>query len=480
MGKNALNTEELKVPVTLKRLKKLTTQNDILKKDPLSHQFLLKNAAVKGQKKPSKKNRSPSDFPATLAQVKEMMDAVPSGSSEQEKEGTIIPAFRGIKWKGNLSNEELFFATRAQWIDQNHFSAMAGNWSKTDIKSHTIQEVLRNKSNLERFKNYGIETYLNKSKPTFEETVSKLNDAAKHIETLFKLAEPIKLPFKQWKTHFSGIRNSKALEGKDISLKDVLSYIYVNDYSGFQKIFKNLPKTIETLDDKAPEVKALKEFLKNLTEKKLTLEGIPYLSEGQIPRHALLYAFGVKEYSDSVEDSKVSPLYTQKNVPQKGHVYLGKIMVTKNPHTLFKKTGTTTLIPDFDKKWGGSVIAKTIIGEKEIQHVGANLSGSIAKSVNIKLPKFNHEKMPERYSAKYGFSEELYKQFKTTFVWLDTQKEYGKLSWYYLESLLIAHLIQFHEAQLFRNCETMAQSEKKTINWHSRHGESMASPFLKN
>jgi len=481
-----VKAEQIRVDLIKERLTNLQTAPEIRRLKPKAHQELLNKPAILGKKKAGAANRSKSKFPAPLSDVKAILNAVPSNAKRQKLEtDSIVPTFRGLGWKSNLCGAELFFSTRAHWKGERQYSSQVFKMAQIDIAEHTKEFVLSDRALVKKYSDYDLSSNLTKKqlKKQLTEHNAELEKAAKQLKKLFELAKPIQLAFIEWKTIFPGMRDAKILntavsnpDTKRLSLAQILSYIYVNSYADFKALLGNLESSLKKLDKKQTDVILLRKFLSEIIKEQGSLSEIPFLSEGQIPRHALLYAFGVKKYTKtSALDTK--PLFLETLHPQKGKTYLGKLLVTENPHTLFSGKDKAISIPDFDEQMGGAVIGKTIIGEKEIQHQGGNLQGSIVHSVNIKLPKFHHKKMPSRYHAKYGLDPDLYKQFQTTFNFLLDKKEFGKLSWMYLETVLLAHLIQFHEIQLFKYCNTMAKNSDKKIKWHNRENQEIANPF---
>ena len=57
-------------------------------------------------------------------------------------------------------------------------------------------------------------------------------------------------------------------------------------------------------------------------------------------------------------------------------------------------------------------------------------------------------------------------------------EHYGKLSWLYLESVLVAHLIHFHELQIFKYTQKTAENLGKTLLCMDRNGRNIENPFL--
>lgn len=471
---------EMITPLTVKKLNNLIKNESILKTDPdkkQTHQHLLHNAAVLGKKKPDAANKSPSKFPAALQEVKKVLNAYPSKPEKQsDLPNTIVPSFRGILWPSNINPLELFFSTRVDWVGEHNYSSKAFTLAGVGIGEHTLAKFASNEELRKRYEKRDLASLDALSPNQLDLENARLIEYSKKLKTLFDYADSIKNPFAEWFHYFPEMRGSKKLEGTNCSLSEILSYIYVNNYDYFKEVFSKFDDFVASLPQREPGVA---QFKKYYSELKLTQDelasGIPYLSEGQIPRHALLYSFGVKSYA-TAESVLPKPLYKQDLKPIANKAYLGKLLVTKNPHTLFKSPDKAVSIPAFDKEHGGGVIAKHIIGELEIQSRGANLQGIINKDINTKLPKFHHKKAPDRYKAKYGLDQKLYRKFKATFEFLGKANEYGKLSWLYLETVLLAHLIQFHEIQLYKYSNKMAKDIDKEIFWVNRDNEEIKNP----
>lgn len=443
------------------RLKSIRNNKKILKKEPATHQHILNHSSIK------------IEFPAPLKPVK-TIDALPSNPKRQDKyPDTVVPTFRGIKCNDSFTSAELFCFTRADWLETNHFASMTFKIAKIDIKQYTAAFLFKEDEFLEKYKHYNLSS-LKKNSGDFEEISQALHEAAIKLKAFFEQADTISKSFVQWKTIFPTMRNIKdeKIAKHQFSLSEILSYIYVNSYDAFKSVMYDFGSTLKTLKHKGLK----KAFAALEIPSEGYGDGLPHLSEGQIPRHPLLYAFGLKNYTKG-SAQEASPLYSKKCKPKSKNVYLGKIMVTSNPNTLFNGTDKATYIPLFDAQHGNKIIAKTIVPENEIQHRAANLQGRIKNSVNIKLPKFHHEKMPDRYLAKYGLNKHFYKDFKKTFEFLLKNKEFGKFSWMYLESLLLAHLIHFHEAQLFNYCSQLAHESQKKILWTDRKSKKIQDPI---
>ena len=476
--------DKLNTPLILKKLKNIQKKKAILGKPAQTHQFLLNNPAVEGVKKKGGKNKSPSLFPAPLMDVKKTLDAVPSNTKASDC-NSIIPSFRGLAWKKNWTGSDFFFASRVNWQGGRHYSSLSYAMANLNVADHTKDFFLQDKDLVNKHTRYTFSGDYSAVEDKLKQNNSKLEAASNALKSFFELADLVKLSFSGWKKVFTKLRDSKSLSDpndKILSFSQILSYIYVNGYDEFKHVLINLEPILNKLDGEQEGVLPLKSFFiatPGLNE--LLSKGNPFLSEGQIPRHSVLYAFRLKEYTKSKE-KVAEALYTKELKPQKGNVYLGKLLITNNPNTLFSTKDKAVFIPDFDAAFdnskSGGVIGKMMVGEKEIQHKGANLQGKVTKSINIKLPKFDDKKCPDRYLAKYGLSDSLYSEFKKTFAYLNSiNGEYGSLSWLYLETVLLAHLIEFHEIQSFNYCNKMALDAGKKISWFDRNDKQISNPF---
>lgn len=457
-------------PLLAIRMENIRTHKEILGKEPLPHQKLLTKPAIS-----IKYKKSP--FPAPLAPVN-TIDALPSNPAKQKDyTDSIVPAFRGITLNNNLSSAELFCFTRADWINTRHFASMTFKIAEIDIATYTKSFLVDNKDFLQKYDHYNLNSLVNNAED-FTEQKKKLTAAAKKLKAFFKCADKISKPFNLWKKMFKDIKidmrniNDIKIAKQAFTLSEILAYIYVNSYAKFKEVMLDFESILTTVKNE--------DLTNSFNELQIPADsldaGMYHLSEGQIPRHALLYAFGLKNYTKGKEQEAI-PLYSEDLKPKEGKVYLGKLMVSSNPHTLFTTKDKALFIPDFDAKHGNKIIAKTILPEKEIQHRGANLQGKIKNSVNIKLPKFHHRKAPKRYLAKYGLDDSYYKNLKETFTFLLTKKQFGKLGWMYLETILLAHLLQFHEFQLYNYCSQLAYESEKDIRWFNRNLKKIDDPF---
>ena len=475
-GITPIEPQKISENLIIKRLGNIRTEPEIRNQVPQSHQYLIKNNAIEGSFNPVTLKRATSNFVAPLRDPKTLLDAVPSRpNTQQNLINSLVPSFRGIKWSENITREELFFSTRANWVGEKNYSSKTFTMTNTSVAKHTKAFFLKDEQVKQKHKNYDLTCIEQMDDDALQKNNEKLEQASNKWKQFFKLAEDVKAKFADWKEIvFPDIRDIKSVKKRNeiFSLAQILSYFYVNDYSKFKQAFANLPSYLTAMGVNLPEIVPLiKHFnAMNLTWDDLQ-EGIPYLSEGQIPRHALLYAFGLKCYTRDNE-LLIKPLYENGFKPERNKVYLGKLLVANNPHTLFSGADKAKYIPNY-----GSIISPMIIGEMEIQHPGANLQGTIAKHINIKLPKFHHDIAPSRYEKKYGLHQSLYTQFKATFLFLINNDEYGKLSWMYLESVLLAHLVHFHEIQLLKYSNRIAEDSNKVINWSNRDGSPISNPF---
>lgn len=476
--------DKLNTPLILKKLENIQKKKAILGKPAQTHQSLLKNPAVEGVKKKGGTNKSPSLFSAPLMEVKKTLDAVPSNTKPSDC-NSIIPSYRGLAWQKNWNSSDFFYASRVHWQGEHHYSSSSYAMVNLNIADHTKDFFIQDKALVNKHAAYIFSENYSDVGDKLKQNNSKLEAASNALKSFFELADVVKLSFSGWKKVFTKLRDSKTLSApndKLLSFSQILSYIYVNGYDEFKHVLINLESILNKLDGKQEGVLPLKTFyIATPGLKELLSKGNPFLSEGQIPRHSVLYAFRLKEYTKSKEKVPQA-LYTKELKPQKGNVYLGKLLITNNPNTLFSAKDKAVFIPDFDEAFdsskSGGVIGKMMVGEKEIQHKGANLQGKVTKSINIKLPKFNDKKCPARYEAKYGLSDSLYSEFKKTFAYLNSiNGEYGSLSWLYLETVLLAHLIEFHEIQSFNYCNKMALDAGKNISWFDRNDKQISNPF---
>jgi len=309
---------ENKSHLTLKRLKNILQHEEIRGKSPQPHQFLMHNPAIKGRKKKGGINKSASHFPAPLVAVKAMLDAVPS--STMPEVNSIVPSFRGLTWQSNMPCDDVFFSTRVHWEGEYNYASQAFILSQVDIQQHTRAFFKKEGFLLEKYNGYDLSSLDTLVGDDLQNNNDKLKSAAVELKQLFKLADVVKKPFAQWKVIFGKLRNAKALNSPKnsssaLSLSQILSYIYVNGYAEFKNVLTNLDTIINKLNDNDKGVLPLKTFIKQLSQPTALLaEGMPYLSEGQIPRHSLLYAFGLKVYTQS-NALNAEALYTQ-NIPK--------------------------------------------------------------------------------------------------------------------------------------------------------------------
>ena len=470
--------------LTFKRLQRILTKAEILNKPPRSHQDLIKKNATDGDFHPETLKRETSIFVAPLRGPAKLLDALPSRPNIQETLiNTVVPSFRGIKWSDTISREELFFSTRASWIGEHNFSSKTFAMTQTSIAQHTKAFVLQDEQVQQKHKNYNLSCLKQLGTDTLQKNNKKLIKAANKWKKFFKLANNIKAKFSDWKQIvFNDMRDiySQHKRSQLFSLEQIFSYYYVNDYYKFKMVFESLPHHLNMVKNapsiaKGQNILAIGKLIKYYDSMHLTPEdlkqGMPYLSEGQIPRHALLYGFGLKCYSKNNE-LHMQPLYENGYNPERNKIYLGKLLVAKNPNNLFSGSDRAKYIPNF-----GNIISPMIIGEMEIQHSGANLQGTVTKHINLKLPKFHYQTAPSHYITKYGLNQVLYDQFKKTFSFLIENGEHGKLSWMYLETVLLAHLIHFHEIQLLKYTNLMAEEAGRSISWSKRNGSILTNPF---
>lgn len=110
------------------------------------------------------------------------------------------------------------------------------------------------------------------------------------------------------------------------------------------------------------EVQALSKSYTKLSKEQLD-KTVPFLSEGQIPRHDLLYAFDVKKYGNMNDVSEVVPNYGSNLKPSKD--YLRKFFISSNAHSLFCSEDKPLSIVEFNKKFSEKLIEKPLLGRWE-------------------------------------------------------------------------------------------------------------------
>lgn len=488
-GISSVDEKKIRTDLIENRIQALKKVYLKLKDKPLqSVQNLLTNPIGKAKARPGAQRKTSLLSPPLMG-VKKVCDSVPSHIPEQHlHENTFIPTYRGIS-NPLEKGDKLFFLTQSHFKGQHQFSSLAYRMSKLE-PGDMNKANFYSQTNLALYKKvYQLPRKIQERKRIGNE--EKLKQNAKVIKNFFDLSAKITMIFTEWEQVFPEVRKAKILYAEDpktnhaylITLKEILSYIYTSNYKQSLEIFSNFPQYLlrltEVLNGRADKKERFAEVIKKIQDAYHLLpslalaKSIPYLSEAQIPRHSLLYAFDVKKYENMRDNAEIKPFYRENLKPHRA--YLGKFFISENPHHLFHKDDKPISVVELDKNFSQKLIEKTIIGEMEIQHSGANLQGKIAKAINIKLPKFD-KAYPDYYMQKYGLSKKLFLSFKTMFQTLSNDN-YGKLGWLYLESVLVAHLIHFHELQIYKYTQKTAENLGKTLLCYDRSGQKLQNMF---
>ncbi|MDF2867706.1 MAG: hypothetical protein K0S11_1176, partial [Gammaproteobacteria bacterium] len=400
-----------------------------------------------------------------------MPDSQPSSEVESASK-TIVPSFRGVAlWEKKDTTGLDGFLNRSEGPGKSYPST-AYHLAEVSFMDYVLEKV-----DLELLERMGQVYDLQPLKDKLlsdNKVEEKLDQASAQLKAMLDDTDNVTGSFDEFGDYFGKdlfFANEKFSEykkgkkgkkekkeqgaefvnrGKDTSFKlgDIISHIYTNAYARFQKILENnllsFTKKEQPAGLEGRLAEKTQQLLTNISElatnKNDSKKGMPILSEGQIPRHALLYATHNKQYNI---DNKLTPTNLYENDGKPISFYLGKLYI--NTYSTDKINGKSVkYIPAEHQKENVSIGA-VIGGEQEIQHRGGN-NNKAEKVITIKLPKFNLKEFPQRYQDKYGLTKELWKAFKDGFKQLNDAGLWNTAASFYLESLILTHLIEFHEA----------------------------------
>lgn len=205
----------------------------------------------------------------------------------------------------------------------------------------------------------------------------------------------------------------------------------------------------------------LEQFVKAMQEGKFGDEirdkfkaEIPYVATGDVPYHALKYAYGVKPYSQKANDSMRLP--NSKSSPQndfcfKSGLHVGKVFLSLHPLTDFnEENGVVHAIEKANA--GKFCLEPSILHEQETSFFAYIPAGRVVKEFIAKYPAFKGE-YKESYLYKYGLDEILFYKFKK--ILSIDEKSKKDLA----NRLLGDYLCRYQEIKLLY--ETLIESEKR-------------------
>jgi hypothetical protein len=151
---------------------------------------------------------------------------------------------------------------------------------------------------------------------------------------------------------------------------------------------------------------------------------IPYVATGDIPYHALKYAYGIKPYSKKANESMLLPdskSSIQSDFCFKSGLHVGKVFLSLHPLTDFdEKNGVVQTIEKANAE--KFYLDHTILQEQETSFFAYIPEGRVIKEFVAKYPAFRG-KYNDSYLYKYGLDEQLFNEFKKIFFVNDNNKK---------------------------------------------------------
>lgn len=190
---------------------------------------------------------------------------------------------------------------------------------------------------------------------------------------------------------------------------------YTKDYDKFRNILK-----LQTLNNEGKEVKdeklnKLQKQLEDLPDLDLLNDANPFVSTGDIPLHALKYAYGIKPYQGHRHE-RLRPRWRKDGdgpdfVAERP--YSGKVYLTLHTLEEYKEDNPLHIVSlnHLAKVRLDSTRGHMILPERETTFPGYLPEGRIVYTHIAKYPSFKGD-YKEVYAVKYGMNKELYDLFR--------------------------------------------------------------------
>lgn len=173
------------------------------------------------------------------------------------------------------------------------------------------------------------------------------------------------------------------------------------------------------------------------------------VSTGDIPFHALRYAYGIKAY-DGEEDKLLKPHWNREGKLERP--YIGKVYLSLHPVTDYAHPKVMNLL---SMNYKGKVLTKDyIISERETTFQGYLAEGRVFTQHIAKYPKFD-KPYKSIYQYKYGLDEELFNYFAQAFKNFAPHTQNRRDA----EQLLGEWLCAYHEVWMIETARQEAESK---------------------
>ncbi len=221
-----------------------------------------------------------------------------------------------------------------------------------------------------------------------------------------------------------------------------LQDLYTTNYDEFHRYVK---QTFQT---------DLKDYLLN--------EFNPFVSTGDIPRHALLYAYGLKAYGGH-EGELLNPRYRKSRRPERP--YSGKVYVSLHPLSDFLTAERPMHLPQMF--WQGETKATSVIvSERETCFPAYIPAGRVVAQHIAKYPSFAEGGFRRLYGSKYGLTFQdmnLYRQAFDRFP-LGSKQRVS------LERILGEYFCGYQEARLIELAREQAHASGNVLIYRQNDG----------
>lgn len=185
------------------------------------------------------------------------------------------------------------------------------------------------------------------------------------------------------------------------------------------------------------------------------------LSTGDIPYHALKYAYGIKVYKGH-EHERLRPQWQLDGTAERP--YSGKAYVSLHPITDYIEGNPSHLTSLF--KEGLCPLTNLISGERETSFLGYLAGDRIAYQMVAKYPSFKKD-YKTIYEYKYGITKPLFIKIRNAFQKNPPHSDERKM----LKLVLGEYLCAYQEVRLIDKANRKAQKQGATLIYRDEDGE---------
>lgn len=185
-----------------------------------------------------------------------------------------------------------------------------------------------------------------------------------------------------------------------------------------------------------------------------------FISTGDIPFHALKYAYGIKFY-EGEQNKRLRPRYRKNGRPERP--YSGKVYVSLHDPIEYAIDGPMH-VPSLNET------AKTIISEQVVPELEETFPSFIREGKTVaqhlaKFPSFEKE-YKEIYLYKYGINKSTFEIFKTKIEETKPHSDERKI----VQNLLTLYLCNYHEVCLIEQAKIAAQNKGGILVYRDEFG----------